>query len=143
MSAALQGPTGRIPLETTPLMIGYTSDNRLVVNDAQITAATAIIAPSGQNYTITAVSSAYAVMLNGQQLVLHVAHELRPKDTIRIGETTFTYEESQPAPTPTTPIYPTYAEANPYGYDINNEPAIEAPPEVTRDIQTDSMQPVA
>src|SRR5947209_9983819 len=108
MSAALQGPSGRIPLETTPLMIGYTPDNRLVVNDAQITSITAIIAASGQNYTITAVSSAYPVALNGQQLVLNQAHELRPNDSIHIGEATFKYEENQPAPY--TPIYPTYAE---------------------------------
>jgi len=143
MSAALQGPSGRIPLETTPLMIGYTPDNRLVVNDAQITLITAIIAASGQNYTITAVNSAYAVTLNGQQLVLHIAHEMRAKDTIRIGEATFMYEESQPAPAPYTPVYPPYAEANPYGYEISNEAAIKAAPEIARNVQTDPVQPVA
>lgn len=143
MSAALQGPSGRIPLETTPLMIGYTVYNRLVVNDAQITAITAIVAASGQNYTITAVNSAHAVTLNGQRLVLQVAHELHPNDTVRIGEATFTYEESQPAPAPYTPAYPAYAETNPYGYEISNEAPIKAAPQITRNFQTDSVQPVA
>lgn len=144
MSAALQSPSGRISLETTPIMIGYTADGRVVVNDAQATSVAAIITASGQGHTITAPNSAYQVTLNGQPLGQQQAHWLHPNDTITIGETKLTYVESQTAPY--TPIPPAPAETNPYGYeeieDVDKT-LIRKPAEVAREIQACTAQQVA
>ncbi len=124
MSATLQGPYGRIPLGTNPLTIGYTSDNRLVVNNAQISLVAATVMASGQGYTITAVHDAHPVIVNGQRLVPYQGHWLYPGASIWIGETLFTYEENQPVQQIPPPV--SLPEANPYASDINDAATVIA-----------------
>jgi len=124
-------------------MIGYTADGRLVINDSQATSIAAIITASGQGYIITAINSAYQVTINGQPPGLQQAHWLRPNDAIVIGETKLIYEEQQAAPY--TPIAPTPAETNPYGYDEidADKTVIRKPPDITREVQPGTAQQVA
>ena len=147
MSAALQSPLGRIRLGSTPLTIGTTPDNRLVLNNSQASSPLAVVNPSGPGHTIAAVGDVHSVSVNGQSLEPERLHWLRPGDTIRIGEMTFTYEEDQPAQY--TPEQPVAAEENPYGDKENpygdnpyydDEKTIKAPPRPVVSEQASSIK---
>ena len=125
MEAALQGPTGRTVLGPTVLTIGRAPDNQLVLNDTKASSHHAEIsqASDGQSYSITDLGSTNGTFVNGQRIDQNVARSLNAGDTVRIGDTTFTYEisgASQVAPT----IYATPGQGNTPGY----QPTVAAAP---------------
>lgn len=92
MEAVLNGPNGRIVLGPTPLTIGRTPDNQLVVNDAKSSSHHAEIRTDGQSYSITDLGSTNGTFVNGQRLERGVPRQLSSGDVIRIGDTPYTYE---------------------------------------------------
>jgi hypothetical protein len=127
MEAALQGPAGRTLLGPAVLTIGRAPDNQLALNDTKASSHHAEIsqASDGQSYYLTDLGSTNGTYVNGQRIDQNVPRSLNAGDTLRIGDTTFTYEvsgASQVAPT----IYA--APANTPGY----QPTVAAPPSFTR-----------
>lgn len=122
-NAALRGPFGRIPLGSTHLNIGYSTDNTLVVNETPLPSLFATINPNGLNYTINAVRD--GVWVNGQPLRLSLPRQLQSNDTIQVQQTTLTYEDDQPASY--TPIPPSGSDMNPYGDNAYNARAAGTP----------------
>ena len=94
MEAVLNGPNGRTVLGPTPLSIGRTPDNQLVVNDIKASSHHAEIRPDGQSYSIIDLGSTNGTFLNGQRLEPRMPRQLNPGDTIRIGDTPYTYQAS-------------------------------------------------
>lgn len=92
MEAALNGPQGRIVLGPTPLTIGRTPSNQLVVNDPKASSHHAEIRPDGQGYSITDLGSTNGTFVNGQRLIPHMARQLNNGDAIRIGDVQYSYE---------------------------------------------------
>lgn len=92
MEAALNGPNGRIVLGATPLTIGRTPDNQLIVNDAKASSHHAEIRPDDQGYSITDLGSTNGTFVNGQRLIPHMGRHLNNGDAIRIGDTQYNYE---------------------------------------------------
>jgi len=129
MEAALQGPAGRTTLGTGVVTLGRAPDNQLVLNDTKASSHHAEIsqASDGQSYFITDLGSTNGTFVNGQSIDQNVARSLNTGDTVRIGDTTFTYEvsgASQVAPT----IYATPSQGNTPGY----QPTVAAaPPSLT------------
>jgi len=129
MEAAMQGPTGRTVLGPAVLTIGRAPDNQLVLNDTKASSHHAEIsqASDGQSYSITDLGSTNGTFVNGQRIDQNVARSLNAGDTVRIGDTTFTYEvsgASQVEPTIEPTIYATPGQVNTPGY----EPTLAAAP---------------
>ena len=92
MPATLQSPLGKVVLGSTPLTIGSTPDNQVVLNDPSVSPRHAEIHPEGQGYSITDLGSASGTFLNEERLVPHMPRLLFSGQSIRIGNTRFTYE---------------------------------------------------
>ncbi len=121
MDASLNGPFGQIFLAPDTLTIGRIPSNKLVLNDSKASSRHAEIRPANNGYTITDMGSTNGTFVNEQQLRPNEPRLLNTGDTIRIGDTRFSYEASEAAP-----LGPTvYAEqgAAP-GYD----PTVAMPP---------------
>ncbi len=119
MDASLNGPFGRVTLSPDTLTIGRLPGNKLVLNDAKSSSRHAEIRPEGNGYTITDMGSTNGTFVNEQQLRPNEPRPINTGDTIRIGDTRFSYESSDAAQ-----IGPTvYADAVP-GYD----PTVAVPP---------------
>ena len=102
MEASLNGLQGRIFLGATPLTIGQAAENQLVVDDPKVSPQHAEVRPAGQEYSIVDLGSTVGTFINQQRLPPHLPVLLQSGDSIRIANTTFTYEissESQIAPT--------------------------------------------
>ncbi|HVB61903.1 MAG TPA: FHA domain-containing protein [Ktedonobacteraceae bacterium] len=131
MEALLNGPTGRTTLDTGTLTIGRAASNRLVLSDAKTSSHHAEIRPAGSGYAIVDLGSTNGTYVNEQQLTAQVPRPLAPNDSIRIGDTRFTYEVSQVAPTVqetirgNAPAYQATAIAPPYSA---YQPAFAPPP---------------
>lgn len=97
MSVALQGPSGRVVLENPSLTIGRAPDNQLVLDDAKASSHHALLQLQGQSYNITDLGSSNGTFLNEVRLASQAPASLKNGDKIRFGDTTYTYEESQPA----------------------------------------------
>jgi len=93
MVATLQGPFGLIVLNTPTLTIGSAPDNQLVINDANASSHHALIRVEAQYASIMDPGSANGTYLNEQRLEQNSPHLLNTGDSIRIGNTTFRYEE--------------------------------------------------
>ena len=123
MNAALNGPFGRTPLGPTPLTIGRTPDNQLVLDNPKTSSHHAEIRPAGQGYSIVDLGSTNGTFINEQPLERNVPRMLNPGDTIRIGDLTFTYETSgTPGIAPT--VYANPSQGSAPGY----LPTVAAPP---------------
>ena len=92
MEAALNTVAGRLPLSNTIVKIGSAPDNQLVLQDPKAAPLHAGIRPEEQGYSITDLGSASGTFVNGQRLDYNSPRLLYPGDTIRIGDTVFTYE---------------------------------------------------
>src|SRR5436853_4655270 len=93
MVATLQGPFGLIVLNMPTLTIGYAPDNQLVINDPNASPYHAIIRVETQRVSIMDGGSVNGTYVNEQRLEPNNPRFLSTNDTIRIGNTTFRYEE--------------------------------------------------
>jgi len=136
MEAILNGPTGRTILDTGVLTIGRAADNRLVLSDAKASSRHAEIRPAAGGYAIVDLGSTNGTYVNEQQLTAQAPRPLTSNDTIRIGDTRFTYEASQAAPTvqetvrENAPVYQATAIAPPYTA-YQPQPGFAPPPPST------------
>ena len=123
MEAILNGPSGQTVLGAAEITVGRLSSNQLMVNDPKASSRHATIRQAGQSYSITDLGSTNGTFVNEQKLSPNTPYMLNAGDSIRIGDTTFTYEVAgAPAIAPT--VYgspgqgqgydPTVAAASPY-----------------------------
>ncbi len=149
MNAMLKGPNGQSILESTsyPYTIGRAPDSQLVVNDSKVSSHHAQIRANGQGYEIIDLASSNGTFVNEQQLVQHVPRQLFPNDRIRIGDTTFVFENglmpSQPeleatvyaggnrGSNPANPAYPPTVASPPPAYPVESYGMPQAQDEYT------------
>jgi len=95
MKAVLNGPFGQVELGPTPLTIGRTPGNQLVLAEPKVSSLHAEIRPQGQDYAIYAIvdlGSTNGTFVNGQRLTSNVPSLLHAGDIVGIGDTRFTYD---------------------------------------------------
>ena len=120
MDASLNGPLGPISLTTTILTLGRIQDNQIVVNDPKASSHHAEIRPTVYGYSIVDLGSTNGTYVNEQRLEPHNPRSLTSADTIRIGDTRFTYTTSGGSSDVPPTVYASPAD----GY----QPTISAPP---------------
>ncbi len=108
MSAELKGSYGTIKLELPTSGVGRDPANRLVINDGETSWHHAQIVQQGQGHNIIDLSSRNGTFVNGQRLLANTPRPLRDGDTIRFGNTTFTYINESLRYTPTKGASPSY-----------------------------------
>ncbi|MBE3560874.1 MAG: FHA domain-containing protein [Ktedonobacteraceae bacterium] len=113
MPAALQGPFGRVALDSPTFRLGRAPDNQLAVNDPKVSAHHAIIQLYGQSYSITDVGSSNGTFVNEQRLEKGVPQFLKQSDRIRIGDTVFTFEDT-PEESVSSDVSPTIRRSEAY-----------------------------
>lgn len=123
MEAALNGPAGRIPLGGTGLTIGRAPDNGFVIADPKASSHHVEIHQEGQGYSLVDLGSTNGTFVNEQRLSARTPHMLRAGEVIRIGDTNFTYEASEPSGIDATVYAAPPQEVNP-GY----QATVAAPP---------------
>ena len=99
MSAALQGPSERVLLETPVLTIGRAPDNQLVLSDGKASAHHALIQMHQPNPLLFDLDSTNGTFVNDFRLVSRVPYPLRPGDNVRIGDTVYVFEQDDPEAT--------------------------------------------
>jgi pSer/pThr/pTyr-binding forkhead associated (FHA) protein len=99
MSAALQGPSERILLETPVLTIGRAPDNQLVLSDGKASTHHALIQMHQPNPLLFDLDSTNGTFVNNFRLVSRVPYPLRPGDSVRIGDTVYIFEQDDPEAT--------------------------------------------
>ena len=128
MAATLQSPFGKVVLGSTPLTIGSTPDNQVVLNDPSVSPRHAEIHPEKQGYSITDQGSASGTFLNEERLVPHQPRLLCQSDIVRIGGTRFTYEAMNASQIEPTVLASSPAMAvPPGGYGSASQPDTYAP----------------
>ncbi len=100
MEAALVGSLGRITLGSTKVTIGRTQDNTLVLSDPRVSSNHAEIRPEGAYFSIVDLGSTNGTFVNEQQVYSNAPRLLQPGDTLRVGDTKFTFEVTTNAPQP-------------------------------------------
>ena len=104
MEAILNSPLEQRILGFSPMSIGRAPTNHIVLaHDNQVSGKHAEVNPTGQGYKLTELGSTNDTFVNGQRLAPYVPYVLKLQDTIRIGQTPFTFEmsstsKSLPAP---------------------------------------------
>lgn len=99
MSAALQGPSERILLETPVLTIGRAPDNQLVLSDVKASTHHALIQMHEPNPLLFDLDSTNGTFVNNFRLVSRVPYPLRPGDNVRIGDMVYIFEQDDPEAT--------------------------------------------
>lgn len=118
MTAALQSPLGRVPLESPRITLGRAMDNKVVVSDPKASGHHAVIELYGQSYSVTDLGSTNGTFVNEQKLDHHIPQFLKTGDKIRIGDSVFAYEyQPDPPSLEDTAIR-----------DAGHEPTMKAPP---------------
>jgi limonene-1,2-epoxide hydrolase len=94
MSATLENEStqGHVTLDADMVTIGQASDNRIVLDDENVSTYHAELRPAKRGYTITDVSKKGGVFVNDARLEKRVPYKLSSGDSIRIGNTTYTYK---------------------------------------------------
>lgn len=116
----LSTPSGPVSLTSLELSVGRAADNRVVLNDTQVSGHHALIRPTSQGYVLIDQNSTNGSFVNGQRLPANTPRLLQPRDTIRLGNTQLVYEQVGQAPQLNTP--PT--ERAPQ---VNVNPTLDAP----------------
>jgi pSer/pThr/pTyr-binding forkhead associated (FHA) protein len=93
MSAALQGPSEHIVLNTPVFAIGREPDNQLVILDVKASSHHAIIQLHAPRPTVLDLGSTNGTFVNGLRIQPHAPCLLKPGDRIRIGDTVYTFEQ--------------------------------------------------
>jgi FHA domain len=122
MQATLHSPLGKVSLGPAPLTIGSAPNNQVVLNDPSVSPRHAGIRPEGQGYSITDLGSASGTFLNEERLEPHMPRLLFSGQTIRIGNTHFTYEAMNGPQ-----IEPTVSAGSRQGSDAAYPPTVAAP----------------
>src|SRR5260221_4979883 len=122
MQATLHSPLGKVSLGPAPLTIGSAANNQVVLNDPSVSPRHAGIHHEKQGYSITDLGSASGTFLNEERLDPHMPRLLFSGQTIRIGNTRFTYEAMN-APQ----IDPTVSAGSRQGSDAAYPPTVAAP----------------
>jgi hypothetical protein len=91
LSAALKGPQGSIELGSSIVSVGRSPANQLKVNDPDASWFHAQICPQEQSHIVVDLESRNGTFVNGQKLPPNTPHRLNVNDTVRFGNTTFTY----------------------------------------------------
>ncbi len=125
MDASLNGPLGPISLTTMILTMGRIQDNQIVVNDPKASSHHAEIRPTVYGYSIVDLGSTNGTYVNEQRLEPHNPRALTSADTIRIGDTRFTYTASGSSPEVPPTVYA--APGSNFGGD-GYQPTVSAPP---------------
>ena len=94
MDASLNGPFGRVSLSSDVLTIGRLPSNTLALNDLKASSRHAEIRPMDNGYAITDLGSTNGTFVNEQQLRPNEPRQLNAGDSVRVGDTRFTYEVS-------------------------------------------------
>ena len=92
MEATLIGPSGRTLIGAAPVTIGRAPDCTIVLGDMKASFHHAEIRQEGQLYILIDLGSSGGTFVNAQQIASRVPRVLQPRDVIRIGDTTFTFE---------------------------------------------------
>jgi len=125
MKAVLNGPFGQVELGPTPLTIGRTPGNQLVLAEPKVSSLHAEIRPQGQDYAIYAIvdlGSTNGTFVNGQRLTSNVPSLLHAGDIVGIGDTRFTYDVPG-----RSEIDPTVYAGSKQGNDSSYTPTVAAP----------------
>jgi propanediol dehydratase small subunit len=125
MKAVLNGPFGQVELGPTPLTIGRTPGNQLVLAEPKVSSLHAEIRPQGQDYAIYAIvdlGSTNGTFVNGQRLMSNVPSLLHAGDIVGIGDTRFTYDVPG-----RSEIDPTVYAGSKQGNDSSYTPTVAAP----------------
>ena len=94
MEATLNGPYGRTPLGAPGLTIGRGPQNQLVMQDVKASTRHVEIRWSDQGYSIVDLGSTNGTFVNEQRIAPNAPLLLKANDSVRIGDTRFTYEVS-------------------------------------------------
>lgn len=97
MGAFLSGHLVSTSLGSNRLTIGRASDNSLVVNDVKASGHHAEILPDEQSYRIVDLGSSNGTFVNEEQIHKGSSRQLKQGDTIRIGDTTFSFLSTAPS----------------------------------------------
>jgi tRNA A-37 threonylcarbamoyl transferase component Bud32 len=92
VGAALSSAQSRMALGIERVTIGRAQDNQIVLDDAAVSSHHAEILLRERGFWMTDLGSTNGTFVNQQLLERHVPFLLHPRDIIRIGNTTFTYE---------------------------------------------------
>jgi hypothetical protein len=114
MSVQLRGMQGSIAISLPLTKIGRAPapENQLVIFDERVSGYHAEIKQQGHNYILVDKGSKNGTFVNGQRLVPHVDQLLNDGDTVRFGDTIFSYENksfqhlltTKVTPPPSTPL---------------------------------------
>lgn len=92
MESVLHGAFGRVSLGARDVTIGRATNNRIVIDDASVSAYHVRIRRETTGYSITDLGTPGGTCLNGVRLRGYVSYVLHHFDTICIGNTTCVYE---------------------------------------------------
>jgi hypothetical protein len=89
--ATLKGSEQSLGLGSSPVNIGRSPQNQLILNDLKASKVHAQIYAQGQNHILVDMGSANGTFVNEQKLLPNTPHLLNVDDRVRIGQTVFIY----------------------------------------------------
>jgi pSer/pThr/pTyr-binding forkhead associated (FHA) protein len=114
MSAELKGSQGNIALSLFITKVGRAQENQLILNDTDVSWLHAQILQQAQGHSVIDLGSTNGTFVNEQKLAPNNPRLLYVGDTIRFGNTVFTYANTSVQYSPTRAVSPSYASPPPY-----------------------------
>ncbi len=108
MSAELKGLQGNITLSFSVTKVGRAQENQLILNDTEVSGYHAQIFQQGQGHSVIDLSSRNGTFVNEQKLPPNSPRPLYVGDTLRFGNTSFTYANEAFQYPPTKVAAPSY-----------------------------------